>query len=512
MRNHSLASLRQRSSTSQVHPPRSQPRQGQQRSNLPPISNRAKPASTEPPPSEGELASIRDQLSEEYDTSSISAQTLQYLVSYLRESSLKHALDEEYDVAEKDQELSEKVRVDIKNKVVVGKPSEYLENDLRQKQEKYDDKLQNEVKKYDEDTEERRNEFFRRKEEKFQEFEKEWSYDNAEESEEPEEDGKKDGKKEHKKDNLKKYRKPSSRLLELKKIEKSQAINKEFEQAKITHKEIEQMSQREKDVSQMQLIRDYRFALGNFEKYWNDQYKVFLMARSNNREILITELQKEKGNLDQRAHVVERRKEELKIARPTTILNVRGARELPQGKSVAHQTEFLLPPLIAPTDKELIKQLRARQQQDSNKKKEHQERNSDKGSHSYDYSGGSNDKKTTNVKNSYRTTENLFGTQNMDAKANDENHDSDETFNNEGEEENGNEGGETHQGEEEDGNIGGETPNGEEENGNEGGEAPNGEEGTTNEVGEGKEVDSENPEGESKSLNVAQQLVGTFPE
>ena len=279
------------------------------------------------------LIAMRTSLTENYDISHYTHEELNQLAEHLREYSAFCALQREYDEAADANKLYEKIRSEIQvtniNELCGINDESVPYSELkRAKQQQFMDDL----KEYDYHTTQKRDELEARLNEELEEFEFNW------------------------KENMpRKYRKPSTKLLELYEIERRFGLTGKFEEAKKVKAEADALQAVEMNQAQKRLVHDYTVAKSKFDQQQEKERKIFEETREHWRAIMISKHNLEMENLLNRKNVLSIKQNESKCVKESSIdppkvdkFNNGGA-AVYRRENVAPK-DILLPPLIAPND------------------------------------------------------------------------------------------------------------------------------------------------------------------
>ena len=321
----------------------------QPRSQLPfeqrqPSSRSSRPRS---PPKEyredPELGALREKLYDNPDFRDIDTDQLNRLYWSLREYAHQCGARADYDEAQRAIVLSNRICDEMKMRGSGSEGSVAFDgggnSDLARKWRK-------EFNEYDAETRKRLGEVDERHRMQRQEFERVWREDMP-----------------------RKYRKPSTHLLQVKKIERSFAVSAQFEEAKRVHAEAAVIAAQERDQQQANLNRDYAVAKAKLEDKQRMERSQVEQARRDGRRILNVRYQQSKETAQNRSFVVEdRKKETLKGSRMAD----RSRTSLGNPYVVAYERssteDVLLDPLLPPNDPEML-EMERRRKLDVNKKK-----------------------------------------------------------------------------------------------------------------------------------------------
>ncbi|EAX90125.1 hypothetical protein TVAG_088180 [Trichomonas vaginalis G3] len=162
-----------------------------------------------------------------------------------------------------------------------------------------------------------------------------------------------------------KYRKPSSALLEL--IDKEDRFAKagDFDGAAIVKKEVDALEEKEARTAQKQMIKDYKSAKRKLENKQNSERETFENKYNHQLECLIAQQKIELEQSDNRMNVINQKQiEQLKEpVKSTKIMPAHAQTHIPVA-----QRERILPDLIAPNDEEKIQEFERKERERSESK------------------------------------------------------------------------------------------------------------------------------------------------
>jgi hypothetical protein len=301
------------------------------------------------------MQTLREQLYSDPDFSGIETVTLDSLFCSLREYALQKGGQRDYDEAQKARDLSDKIRGELAVRNAVVDPTD--PGDAESKAKAFDEFWKREFEVFDSDSAARAEALEKEQEDQRQIFEVLWQ------TEMPP-----------------RYRKPSTRLLHLRRMEKCLAVCAEFEQAKAIHSEAEELSVQEWEQQQALLIRDYEAAKRKLLAKQEAERELLQQTRQHERAIREEQCDRERDAITNRAFVVDVRKKEIEkgyrtVNRPKTAVGRSGT------FSIAHDRigidDVLLAPLLPPNDPTVRVPQRKRQKEEEKKKGEFQRQNAE---------------------------------------------------------------------------------------------------------------------------------------
>ncbi|OHT05270.1 hypothetical protein TRFO_27023 [Tritrichomonas foetus] len=317
--------------------------------------SRAKSSANQPPQkSKAELEEIRNKLFDGTEFSEFTEEELNQVYPHLREYAYQKGSEEDYDEAQKAFQLSENILAELKNR----NPNEDREGEIGQKftsrQNNFEEEWQMKFDDYDENTAVRQKDLDETHEEQRTSFERLWNEDMP-----------------------RRYRKPSQRLLQIKKIEKSLALSCEFERAKQIHLEAEKLAEEELQLAQANLNRDYEIALQRLLKKQEEEKQSLLETRAHLRNILMSRYEEEKSAVNNRSLVVSTRQQEAQKGYRTSKRRNEpiGTGGTFSGNADRKLHDVLLPPLRPPNDPGFLEEDKKRKRELQKKKLAYQKNN-----------------------------------------------------------------------------------------------------------------------------------------
>jgi hypothetical protein len=301
-------------------------------------------------PEDPEIVALRTQVLSDSDISSFQTKDLERLIFSLRSYAHEQADSEDYDEAQKAQDLSH----DIIDELKVRNTSRYdsgLEAPDVSTPAAFAEKWQERFNEYDEMTELRKSALLSQLKHERDMFDRTWR------NEMPA-----------------KYRKPSQRLLQMKKIEQSFSASGDYQRAKQVHLEAETLLQQEMELAQNRLFRDYQVALDRIESKHQIQSEQFDAQRLHGRDLLNVEYEAEKAAQTNRDKVREN-----KPTKPRSALAMGGYAPLQtrSGQRSGTPKLILLPPLKAPNDPHVLEEQERQRREEQRKKLAFQKQNAE---------------------------------------------------------------------------------------------------------------------------------------
>jgi hypothetical protein len=293
---------------------------------------------------------MRDHLYQNLDFSPFDASKLEDFYVFLREFSIQRALVEEYTEAERARDLSDQVMKELERRN--PRPSMIPTFSEANGREELEQTWNAKFAEFQSQTIEKRDQLLARQAAETDEFEGQWMTQMP-----------------------RKYRKPSVRLLQLKKIERSFAVSKNFSDARNVHSEVAELAHSEMEIAQSNLIRDYESAQRKLIERHQQELAVFQATRDHERLVLEAKYEADKTALQNRCRVVQTRKLATRLLK-TSITNLNPPTAY-QAIDRLGQQDLLLPPLRPPNDPELLAEKRKQKQEMDRKKLEFQRRNAE---------------------------------------------------------------------------------------------------------------------------------------
>lgn len=190
---------------------------------------------------------------------------LNRLLCHLREYSIHSAINRKYSEAKKSDALFDQIQFElIQRKVPTNKKKTEIENSFEKQKSKEMIKLDKELSQFDEETEEKRIQLLNKQINDSNEFEKKWR------EEKPP-----------------KYRKPSSKLLDLLASEKRLARVGQYDEAESYKIESEKLIEFERMQAQHLLNRDYKDSKAKFLKKQEEEFQNFTESRQQQRDLIL---------------------------------------------------------------------------------------------------------------------------------------------------------------------------------------------------------------------------------
>jgi hypothetical protein len=154
---------------------------------------------------------------------------------------------------------------------------------------------------------------------------------------------------------LRPYRKASTRLLQLWRIEKFMAKQNEFNHAELVKAESEELSIRERNCAQAQADRDYHQDLEELTDKHQKEMNLLIETRQHWREVMLARQQLEKDVLKRAHNAVEIRQSEpcrtKEAFQATKSRPVSKTKKYTVGPEISYEFITVLPFPISPTER-----------------------------------------------------------------------------------------------------------------------------------------------------------------
>ena len=277
---------------------------------------------------------LREQIMDNSDLTDIENERLEKLLLHLREYSADCATKRMYDDASIANAMTEYINKELAlrgNQIVIDRSlEESYENQREKTMQKHQEEQQELIEKFDK----KRERLEQKLKDEMDNFETEW-----------------------KEEMPKRYRKASTKLLDLIDKENRLAKSGKFDEAKIVKQQVDQQEQKEVEQAQKQMIKDYKVAKHKLEQKQNNERELFERNYIHNLECLHAQQKIDLDYLDNRMNVVNIRQEEAAKESPKVIPQ----HHISMASSEGPQRERVLPPLIAPNDEEKIAEYNKRE-------------------------------------------------------------------------------------------------------------------------------------------------------
>ena len=310
-----------------------------------------KPSSTLNDP---EMLQMRNDLFLDGKFSNYSDKQIFKFIAHLREYKTECAVNEEYDEAQNCLKLIEEAKSELQNRKKPVEDKKKIEDNTLQEQKTIIDHYNNKIKEVNESAEQQINELKKQQEKEWEEFENVWA------TEKP-----------------RKYRKPSTELLNLKEKEKSSALTRDYATAEILHQEAAEMINEERNEQQKRLRQDYLLAKKQMEEKHKKEIDGINMVKERKLAMLIVGKQKRISELENRKFVLKRKSLEInekERSDPNNIQPIYGS----FSKKAPLSTDNLLGELIPPNDKQLQEDMRRHTVERRRMQEEYQKKNAER--------------------------------------------------------------------------------------------------------------------------------------
>ena len=253
---------------------------------------------------------------------------LKLLLEHLKVYTLSEASKGNYEEGRKSekltQELNNYIYHAVHDKTKSTSPRTQFEQEYKQKQQEWEKELND----FDDETARKNQELQDQHEQELNEFNDKW------------------GEGEYYK-----YRKPSSKLLNLWRMEKFLAKQKKLDEAERIHNEAEQLSKRETEQAKKALDRDYQTQLQKLKEKQAAEIEQMNLEREAERKFIQTKQSKEKDCYTNKGNVIEYRlKEPPRTKEAQKSVGTRGSPKKKQyaAPEVSFAYQTILPPLQPP--------------------------------------------------------------------------------------------------------------------------------------------------------------------
>lgn len=300
---------------------------------------------------DAECISLRDKLYEDPNMTEITSEDLTHLFQHLREYTYDQALKENYPEARKAKNLQEATRQELSYRNM--SPVSRRPSQMTQRQMNLENQWKDHFDGFDEETDQKRMQMQQKHNEQLEEFEDLWANEM-----------------------LRKYRKPSARLLQLKQQERALAYQQDFDKAEILHNETEALKNIEAEQAQKQLEIDYKAAKAQLLERQASDLQKYEDSRAITRRFYMTQYNIAKQNMERNMDIdVRRREEHSRVSRyenpnPEIACSYENAA---RSKGGAHG--WLLPDLQPPNDPQRVEEEERRKYEQQKKAQQFSKRN-----------------------------------------------------------------------------------------------------------------------------------------
>ena len=328
-------------------------------------SRGARTSSVHRPQTSADSRRLRDELLANQDFRHIKTAQLESVIPALREYVIEKGGKEDYVEAQRAQELSKAVMAEIDRRGN-RRGGASSETDVSEQSRNFEQAWKARFTRFDNETKSRRRTLEDSQERERQLFEKKWREEMPN-----------------------RYRKPSMKLIQLKKVEKTLAATADFERAREAHEDVERQMQMEMEEAQNKLVKDYEAAKRRLEAKQKQLTDAFESQRELDRNLMKTHYLAEKKAVANRRKVVEsKRREEAR----TSYSRSRDMGTLPMYPAGCYRNALSglvqLPPLVAPNDPDYRAEQDKRKREQQRKQQEYQKKNADSISQQYGYDTG----------------------------------------------------------------------------------------------------------------------------
>jgi hypothetical protein len=281
--------------------------------------------------------SLRDQLHASHDYSAISDSDLALVVTHLKEYVKYVGSTGDYDNARRQKSLLIEATDALGHRQTDRIKSQSPRERYRQREQSQQEKWQKEVDDFDAETNLKSDQLAAQHESQLKAFEDHW----------------------HEEDTLRPYRKASTRLLQLWRIEKFMAKQTEFTHAEIVKVETNELSNREMQCSQAQADRDYHLELAQMKERQRKEVEALLANRQHWKEVMLARQQLEKEQLVRDHNAVEIKQREpcrtKEAFQATTSRSIESTKKYTTGPVISFEYPTFLAFPVSPPDREVGK-------------------------------------------------------------------------------------------------------------------------------------------------------------
>lgn len=287
------------------------------------------------------MEEIREMLSKKCDFSELDTEILSDFLVYIRDYAAKCGKSGNYDDADFYTQIFEKTSQEIRSRKNNRRRYAGNSNEIDiVKHENFNKNWEEKYKNFDEANKQKLEEIKKRHLEENENFEDLWL---------------------HKMPS--KYRKPSSKLLQLKRIEKSLVSTGDYKRAKCIHQQAQILTQHEVEQAQEELIKDYFIAKKKLESKQGMELEMYNRKRELGLNILEAEKENDFISLKKRDNVLQNKTIKNNVRTRTANFALR-ERYAPQyvikNHSENQYDDVLLPILVAPNDPNRLQQEKER--------------------------------------------------------------------------------------------------------------------------------------------------------
>jgi hypothetical protein len=276
---------------------------------------------------------LRDRLHSTHDYSVLSDSDLLLLVSHLKEYVKFVGSTGDYEEARRQKSLLIEASDKLTHRTTDLKKSEAPRERYRERERTRQEKWQKEVDDFDAETDLKTDQLAAQQGGELKAFRDHWHGENT----------------------LRRYRKASSRLLQLWRIEKFMAKQTEFNHAEVVKAEATELSYREMQRAQAQADRDYHVELSQMKERHKKEMDAHLQNRQHWREVMLARHQLEKDQLERDLHAVEiKQAEPCRKREPfqaTSSRPITAAKKYAVGPEISFEYPTFLPFPISPSDR-----------------------------------------------------------------------------------------------------------------------------------------------------------------
>jgi len=303
-----------------------------------------------------EMATMRENLLKEAKLNEYEISKLNQFNVYIREYTQYIGINGKYDEADACSNLSNLVLQEINKRNDENGGNEKDNTANKHQYSLFCSDWENKINLFDDESRRKLEELNKKQLSETEEFEKIWSNDMP-----------------------RKYRKPSSQLLQMKQIEKSTAISGDYKRAKSLHSEVVELSRIEMENAQQMLIHDYEIARTRLLRKHAKEVEVLNKARDHDKSLLLSQYEQERKTFNNRGFVMQKKESSLglKKGKPRSLNSNNTISVFLPIAEPATEDDILLPKLVAPNDPKLLEKEKRRKIDARRKKEEFQKLNAD---------------------------------------------------------------------------------------------------------------------------------------
>jgi hypothetical protein len=274
---------------------------------------------------------LREQTLDSHDFSGLADDDLDLLIAHLKEYVKCSAADGRYEEARQCKSLYNDAMQTryhrIHDRIRSDSPRTRLQAVRREQQELWDRELE----EHDQDTQDKIEQLRRKHDLELKKFELHWQTE----------------------DTLRKYRKPSSRLLQMWRMEKYLARTEKFTDAEILKLETEELARRERALGQAAANRDFHTEHERLLNRQRKEYDLLVATQQHWREVLVSRQKKERAVIENKDLAVEAKQKEpcrQRDAQLTAVARNSRKKRFSASSEISFRYTTVLPPPVSPAD------------------------------------------------------------------------------------------------------------------------------------------------------------------